>query len=340
MITGHGDDAYLYEDIRMDFSSNIYSHADLSELKAYLCGRLDVIGHYPEPEAATLERAIAEQRNVATECVVVTNGATDAIYLVAQAIGNYLPDSRRCEEKLCFKIKHPTFSEYGDACRVFGMKETEESGLHTSIWLCNPNNPTGEVTETAEVLRMAHEDALVVVDQSYEDYTIERMISPSEAIATGNIIQIFSLTKTFAVPGLRIGYVIASPKWAKRIRRSLRPWSVNALAVEAGLWLIRHQKKAVTDMDAYLAEAQRLRTNLLAIEGMEVLPTKTHFMLCRMSGMPARELKERLVCKHHILIRDASNFEGLDEYCFRIAAQTPEEDDCLVDALRSCIHKV
>ena len=339
MITGHGDDAYLYEDIRMDFSSNIYSHADLSELKAYLHGRMDVIGHYPEPEAATLEREIAKQRGVPAECVIVTNGATDAIYLVAQAMSNSLPDSSRGNEKLFFKIKHPTFSEYGDACRMFGMEETEKNRLHTFEWVCNPNNPTGEVTEKAEVLHMAHENALVVVDQSYEDYTLEELMTPSEAIAAGNIIQIFSLTKTYAVPGLRIGYVIASPEWAARLRRNLRPWSVNALAIEAGSWLTRHQKKAVSDIETYLKEAQRLRTNLLTIEGVEVLPTATHFMLCRMKGMTARELKDSLARKHHVLIRDASNFEGLDEYCFRIAAQSPEENDLLVKVMTAVNKK-
>ena len=330
MIKGHGDDAYLYEDIRTDFSSNIYSHADLSGLKAYLCERLEVIGHYPEPEATTLEQEIAQQRGVPAECVIVTNGATDAIYLVA---GAHLRGEGVITQYL---IKHPTFSEYGDACRMLGMEETKEMGMHTMLWLCNPNNPTGEVTEPEEILKMAERCSLVVVDQSYEDYTLRPMLSPRDAIGAGNIIQIFSLTKTYAVPGLRIGYVIAAPEMATRLRRGLRPWSVNALAIEAGLWLLQHQVKAVSDIPTYLAEAQRLRTNLMGIDGIEVLPTETHFMLCRAKGMTAKELKERLAREHHILIRDASNFEGLDEYCFRIAAQTPEENDGLVRSL-NCI---
>ena len=85
MIEGHGDDTYQYEGIRMNFSSNISRHPDLAALKEHLAKRLDLIDHYPEPEGWTLESMIAKKLGIPAECVIVTNGATDAIYLVAQA---------------------------------------------------------------------------------------------------------------------------------------------------------------------------------------------------------------------------------------------------------------
>ena len=358
MIHGHGDDAYQYDDIRMDFSSNIYSHADLSALKEHLRRHLDLIGHYPEPEAATLEREIARARGVPAACVIVTNGATDAIYLIAQwlGLGLPLPSSEgegtlmEARGRMRFAVRRPTFCEYADACRMYGLEEevfgskddmrleekdagAKESRLHTALWLCNPNNPTGDVLPPDDVLRLATAYGWLILDQSYEDYTDAPLLSPAEAIRHGRIIQLFSMTKTYAVPGLRIGYIIAAPSIAATLRRYLRPWSVNALAIESGRWLISHDQKAFTDKERYLHEAQRLREALVSIRGIEVQPTSTNFMLCRIAQSASAELKAHLAEKHHILIRDASNFEGLDPHYFRVAAQTPEENDKLAAAI-------
>ena len=84
MLTGHGDDLYLYNHVRLNFSSNIPAHADIEELKAFLRQQFDAVSCYPEPEPFSAEHAIARQRGVPAECVLMTNGATEAIYLVAQ----------------------------------------------------------------------------------------------------------------------------------------------------------------------------------------------------------------------------------------------------------------
>ena len=143
MIKGHGDDAYQFEDIRINFSSNIYSHADMSALKEHLCRHIHVIDSYPEPEPFSLERLIAEQLGIPADCVLVTNGATEAIYLVAQMVAPQIGS---------FILDGPSFSEYADACRLYGLSSRSEDGnlatrenKDTILWLCNPNNPTGRV---------------------------------------------------------------------------------------------------------------------------------------------------------------------------------------------------
>ena len=453
MIKGHGDDAYQFEDIRINFSSNIYSHADMSALKEHLCRHIHVIDSYPEPEPFSLERLIAEQLGIPADCVLVTNGATEAIYLVAQMVA---PQSGY------FILDGPSFSEYADACRLYGLSSRSENlsrsedysryevrgtlgenqrsaptgkansiegpdsnlvprtshlaprdnsnlvpshprtpapSIHspradTILWLCNPNNPTGRVYTQTEIDGFLAEYPLVVVDQSYEHHTLERIMTPAEGIRHDNLVQIHSLTKTYAIPGLRIGFVTAQPQLIDRLRRFVRPWSVNALAIEAARWLLTHDMKAIADLPAYLREAQRLRQNLNAIPGIKVFPTKTNFMLVRIepltssrsedfsryeerlrvgdqrSGIrgtlgensiegpdsnlvprtshlapreetPRKEersasaLKAYLAHHYGILIRDASNFNDLDERYFRIAAQLPEENDLLVKAI-SC----
>ena len=322
MIEGHGDDLYRYENIKMNFSSNIYAGTDLSALENYLCSRMDVVRSYPEPSAASLERMIARECGISPDEVLVTSGAVDAIYLIAQVYRN---------EGTC-RIMQPTFREYEDACRVFGYQEREDGAL---CWLCNPNNPTGDVMAADEVLALAERHRLLIVDQSYEDYTMAPLIQPSDVVGRDNIILLHSMTKRYAVPGLRLGYVTASSSIINRLREQYRPWAINALSLEAGKWLVQRGKTAIPDLSTYLAETQRLRTMLNEIEGIEAQQTQTNFFLCTIASATAAELKEYLAREHGILIRDASNFTGLTLHHFRIATQSRAENDALVAAIKN-----
>ena len=286
---------------------------------AYLATRPELIGHYPEPEAWSLESIIAERENLEPENVIVTNGATEAIYLIAQAF------------PLHAEIPHPTFSEYEDACKMFPRLDTE----HNMLWICNPNNPTGDVYNQSVIDRMLVNYDLLVVDQSYENYTDHFVMNARWAAQLPNLIQIHSLTKTFAVPGLRLGYITAHASLTQHLRRFLRPWSVSALSVEAGKFLMQHDDlRCKPDLN----EAQRLRDMLQQIDGILTQETHTNFMLCQFeSNHTAADLKDYLACEHHLLIRNASNFRGLTQRHFRVAAQTPAENDTLVAAIKQFV---
>jgi len=346
MINGHGDDAFHFgRPMVANFSSNVYSHVDLEPLKAHLRQRLDVIGHYPEPEPYTLERALAGQLGIDAASVCVTNGATEAIYLTAHAF-----------QDAHSTILGPTFSEYADACRLYGSEpgagwypasehffasETDTRGaLQAMIWLCNPNNPTGGIIPKEQLMKAIEEnpETVFVIDQSYGFFTKEPLLSAAEAVRYPNVIQIHSMTKRYAMPGLRLGYITANPALLEKIRAVRMPWSVNALAIEAGLYLCLHPETGPIDLEALLAETQRLRYALNAISGLTAEPTQTHFFLCHLVQSRAAELKQWLADKQGILIRDAANFEGLDAGHFRIATQTPEKNDLLVAAVRDYLE--
>ena len=320
MIEGHGDDLYRYDNIKMNFSSNIYNGTDLSALEEYLCSRMDVIRSYPEPSAASLEQMIALDCGISPDEVLVTSGAVDAIYLIAQAYRH---------EGTCH-VMQPTFREYEDACRVFGYEECKDGAL---CWLCNPNNPTGDVMAVEDVLTLAERHHLLIVDQSYEDYTIAPLLQPADVVGRDNIILLHSMTKRYAVPGLRLGYITASAPIINRLREQYRPWAINALSLEAGKWLVQRGETAISDLESYLAETQRLRALLNEIDGIETVDTQTNFFLCTIQQATAAELKEYLAREHGILIRDASNFTGLTPHHFRIATQSPAENDALVAAI-------
>lgn len=333
MIQGHGDDAYRFEHpIRANFSSNVYAHVDLEPLKAHLRASLESIGRYPEPEPYTLEARLAARLGIPAATLCVTSGATEAIYLTAQAFAGARST-----------ILQPTFSEYADACRLYG--HIVESLLPDEgpelVWFCNPNNPTGTVVPKDKLIRALTDNpqTIFVIDQSYGFFTREPLLSEAEAVRYPNLIQIHSMTKRYAVPGLRLGYLVASEPLLEKIRAVRRPWSVGALAVEAGLYLAAHPETAPIDLSALLQECARLQAALRALPGLTVEDTCTHFFLCRLQKGSAAKLKTYLAENHGILIRDASNFEGLDAHCFRIATQTPAENDALVAALAQWLSR-
>ena len=352
MLTGHGDDTYHYKNIRINFSSNVYNHFCHDGLYAHLASRMDCIRNYPPPTPSELEKEIASLHGISPDEVIVTNGATEAIYLIAQAFSEYTS-----------QILQPTFTEYEDACKLYQKPPSPPRGslLYTTdpskweallkelllskelplgglggylLWLCNPNNPTGQVIpkEILESAIVAHPNVIFVIDESYAPFTQEPLIGCKNQFP--NVILLHSMTKEFAIPGLRIGYITGSASLLSRIRKCRMPWAVNQLAIEAAHYLLAHRCDYALDLPALMAERKRMSKELSAIDGITVYPSDTHILLCRIEGITAAQLKDFLANNHGILIRDASNFKGLDEHHFRIAVQTQEENDHLLKVLR------
>lgn len=334
MIQGHGDDIYRYADISLNFSSNVYNHHSQQPLMDFIASQLSALNNYPEPTPATLERKLAATHGLEPQQVMVTNGATEAIYLTAQAYSRSFTT-----------VVVPTFAEYADACRLHGhivrtVGHLDEMPEGTDlVWLCNPCNPTGQVMEAARLLDSikSHPYTLYIIDASYAPFTDKQLISPVETAQLSNVLMLHSMTKEFAVPGLRIGYVTAAAALTARLRRQQMPWSVNALAQIAGCWLLDHRADYKLPLDMLLSERERVAGQLRATGCIDVLPSDTHILLCRLHCGTAAELKDYLARQHGILIRDASNFEGLSDGHFRIAVQTPEHNELLIKAIQKYI---
>ncbi|MDR0349139.1 MAG: pyridoxal phosphate-dependent class II aminotransferase [Tannerella sp.] len=331
MLNGHGDDMYRYDrKIVSNFSSNVYNQGDLSGLKSFLKEQLDSISSYPHPEAGSLQHKIASKNAISPANVCVTNGSTESVYLIAQTFRHKRSG-----------ILMPAFSEYADACRIHNhqtayIRRLEKLQPFDIIWLCNPNNPTGEVYDKAHLTAQVNRSpkVLFVIDQAYGSFTEKPLFSPDESAAMPNMIILHSLTKQYAIPGLRLGYMTAHKNWISRLRMQRMPWSVNSLAIAAGHYLLDNRENA-PDLTAYLTEKDRLCKALQTNRELEVFPSDTHFMLIRLCRGKAADLKAFLVNEYGILIRDASNFYGLNDSFIRIAAQTFAENQVLIHAVKT-----
>lgn len=332
MIYGHGDDTYRYGDkIKINFSTNIYQKADLTGLKEHLMAHFDVVKHHPEPIPEQLEGLIAEKLGIPANMVMVTNGTEEAIYLIAQLYRGWAS-----------VIPQPTYNEFADACRLYGHLISYERADDLELlpqdriyWMCVPDNPTGNVLLKPLVIHLIRQNPrfLHVVDLSFANYTLQPMIEPREMTDCYNVMLLYSLSAKYAIPGLRLAYITASPIIIDRLRQLRQPWTVGSLEIEAGKYLIANDPQMLPDLKEWLAEAQRLRKALDAIDGLMVMDTATNYMLVNVDWADSPTLKNWLIENYGILIRDASNFHGLDNHCFRVASQTPKENDELIKAL-------
>lgn len=337
MTEGHGDDAYKFQKaIKINFSSNIFTKVDHSALLEHLAASDDMLRTYPEPEPYSLEKKLAGMLDVSPENVMVTNGATEAIYLIALA--------RRGSAS---EIISPTFREYQDACLMHGhtIKFTPSPFSPTpgfdNLWVCNPNNPTGEVFDKERMIHTIHHHPshLFVTDAAYADYTLLPTLTAQEAISSGNAIMLSSLTKRFAIPGLRIGYAVGSKTLLHNIRRFRMPWSVNAPAIKAAEYLLDHIDSYPIEAASLVDEARRVAGELSKI-GIATSPSRCNFILCRLPHGTADALKRHLVESHGILIRDASNFHSLSPLHFRIAVQSTFENNLLIAAISQWMNSI
>jgi threonine-phosphate decarboxylase len=335
MIEGHGDDGWKYAaPLRADFSSNVYYGGLDAGLREHLRGMIDAVTHYPEAGAVTLQHVAADAYGVDKGALLVTNGATEAIYLIAQAFRGQRAT-----------IVGPTFAEYEDACRLQEMEVRrvsweelmaggEPGGL---VFVCNPNNPTGRALAVEELLGLADRwpSALVVVDESYIEFT--GATAGILGYRRPNVLVLRSLTKSCRIPGLRVGFVIGSEPLVQRLSRTKMPWSVNRLAIEAGLYIFRHREDFVVPVGSLLAATAEWRKELAAGTGWRVADTDTHYFLMETpSAFTAAPLKLHLVSRYGLLIRDAANFKGLSPHHFRVACQSPEQNQLLTEALLEC----
>lgn len=333
----------------VDFSANSNPHGPHPAVLAAVQAALDpaTLAHYPDRDCLALRAAIAATEETSSNRVLPGNGATELIHLLALALVE--PGSRHL-------IAAPTFGQYAHAIRLLGGEVIEirpanpefrfEAGAIAAavrrwqpdaIWLCNPNNPTGQQWSAAELahLRATYSSQRTwwVIDESYRYFAAAP--TPVAGWAEGdNLIILRSLTKDQALAGLRLGYVLAAPTVIAALRAAQPTWSVNALAQVAGVAALQEPVLIWREqsLDCLRRHAVELWSRLIEL-GYAVLPTDTTYTLVAVEN--AATFRQELL-RQGIQVRDCASF-GLPQYV-RIAARRPEENDRLVAAIINLRH--
>jgi histidinol-phosphate aminotransferase len=284
---------------------------------------------YPGDDETPLRAGLAQQSGVLPANVALGNGSAELLWLIALAV--LQQDDR-------VAIVGPTFGEYARAARTVGAHVTQVEAV-TDIpparlaFVCNPNNPTGALVGRREIELLLHDrnDRVVVVDEAYAAFAAERSRSQDLLASHNNLIILRSLTKDHALPGLRLGYLLASPELAGAVEAVRPPWSVNAGALRAGLATLEPEANAHVDRARSLVATSRaLLTDRLTAIGYAVRPSAANFVLVNVGDATAFR---RTLLPHGMIVRDCTSF-GLPA-CVRIACRLPEQCARLIEVVTS-----
>ena len=347
----HGGDVWKKKDPHewIDFSANINPLGmPPSLIKALETAYAD-IGYYPDPYASVAAGSVARYLHTDGENLLLTNGGIDALRIAAEHFASrhcLIPVPCFCEYKrfahntgAAAEIVPAIKNDAGYAVDMEAIKRKMQSG--SLVFLCNPANPTGSVIDSEKMLDFLlcamRARAFVIIDEAFIDfcpkYSMREYIDGFEHVMIAG-----SLTKFFAVPGLRLGYLYGNKKTISDIKSKTPPWMLNVFAQAAA--------GALDDTEEF-SEKTRMQTKknklylkerLIAM-GFTVCESHANYLLANGEdiGIKAETLSRRLE-EHLIMIRDCSNYEGLGKYDFRVAVKSREDIKRLIFALRRVVQ--
>lgn len=344
-------------DSLLDFSVNVRPEGAPEFLRLALCRALDHISAYPSPHAEEAMEAAARVYGLPADCFVFGNGTNELIHLLARVLKE--------DGTPCAAVIEPAFSEYALACGLAGLEvrhpdcgvrrdgDSDEDMLRqllslltdiparAAVWLANPGNPSGSFLPPASCRRLleARPDLLWIIDEAFAAYAGPDDVSSLITQLPDNAVLLRSLTKFHAVPGVRLGYMVTRAERARRWRRQLPAWSVNAFALAAAQAVLADTSDFA---DRTRDENRRRREHLCAclrdVPGITVFPSLANYVLFRCEQAPA-DLYARLLREYGIAVRDCSNYRGMEDGSwFRAAVRLEEDHQRLADALRGILH--
>jgi cobyric acid synthase CobQ/L-threonine-O-3-phosphate decarboxylase len=354
---GHGGDlttaAALFgkpEGGFLDFSSNMNPFGPPEAVGRLLAEKWRELARYPDPASRGLIRAIARACGVPEECVVAGNGAAELIDLAV-----------RVRAPRAAGIVRPSFSEYEEAVRKaggdivdillrkedgFALREetVRQAAERTDLLIIgHPNNPTGRLADPELLKRLARSGKRIIVDEAFIDFvpdeeavSLIRLAAETEGLAV-----IRSLTKFYAIPGARLGFMVASPEFIRAVRMLQVPWSVNAAAQWIGEAVLEEREYAERTR-RWLADERPWLAARLESVGLTVYPSDANFLLVSIPsayGADAKQLQQAMGEKG-VLIRDASLFPGLDPSYFRLAVRTRAENEAMLECLVASLEAI
>jgi threonine-phosphate decarboxylase len=325
----------------IDFSVNLnpYMPIDSSEAVRQAYG---TVFAYPDNRYEGFRESAARFASVHADNVIPGNGSTEIIRLVAESI---------LDKGDIVAIPCPTFGEYEQQCRLFGAgiryirfediarQEYWHMKGCKAAFLCNPNNPDGRLLPANEVEAMVRfceeNDIAAIIDEAFID-----LADPVQSVAGlvetyDNLLVMRSLTKSFAIPGLRLGFGIACKETADILNKARLTWNLDSIAAEVGIYFMDNAGSRLDVSRSYIKrEREWLAERISYIKGIKPLPASANYFLVDVSGtgMASGEFAERML-RERIIVRDCSSFNMQGDTFIRLAVRSREDNERLVKAL-------
>lgn len=333
----------------LDYSSNINPLGVPESFKQKVIESFDILEKYPDPDYVELRENIGKYNNTEIENIVVGNGATEILFLYIKSLkpkkalllAPSFAEYRRALESVDCEIIYHNLEEKRD------FKLDVQSFLETLpqcdlVVICNPNNPTGNFIPLKDIKKINEElkrrgtklfidEAFIEFIKGWEDFTAVNL-------KDSNIFVMRALTKFFAVPGVRLGYGISyDNEVMKKIPKYKEPWSINSFADIAGkimLW----DRDYIEKSEKWIEEEKVWFYNeTLKVEGIKSYRTNTNFILIQLLNKTSAEVREKMI-ERGIVVRDASNFVGLNNHYIRLAIKDRENNKKVLQALGEVVR--
>ncbi|MBI5633462.1 MAG: threonine-phosphate decarboxylase [Nitrospirae bacterium] len=324
----------------MDFSASINPLGVPKTAVAAIKKAISLLPHYPEPLADSLASCIARHYGVSAESVICGNGSTELIYLIPRVL-----------KPKRVLVTAPTFSEYERACKSNQpsvvscqlLKAENNFDINADAFigymkgcnlafLCNPNNPTGRLLKKKDVLKIAAAaqelGCYLVVDEAFMDFCPDETVI-KHVSRNPYLIVLRSMTKFYALAGLRIGFGVFQPKLAQMVKMQKEPWTVNCIADAVGRTVLDDRAYQAKSLGMICREKQYLEAGFDRLS-IKYIPSSANYYLIWMDNA---QRVIRSLSKKGILLRDCSNFDGLSETYLRIAVRSRTENRILLKEL-------
>lgn len=343
----HGGDIYSYAEILkktpehiIDMSASINPLPLPEKISQKVYEKFALLNRYPDTEARKFRKILEELYGIPYSSTICGNGSTELIYL---AVASFNPRS--------VLILEPTFIEYERACkvnmirnisRVFSLKAEEildktfktlKTSHYDMVFLCNPNNPTGWLIGKDKILWLIKnfKNTLFIIDEAFIDFVPQESVL-SEAILMQNTLVLRSLTKFYGMAGLRFGYAAGNIKLIDKIRENQQPWNTNSIAQWIAEEMIRDESFRLKSFEFFKKEKEFFELSMRNL-ALEYFSSVANFYLLRFS----KTYIHKQLIKKGILVRNCSNFYGLNEYFIRVSVKTRKENSIFFEELQKVI---
>ncbi|MGB8029130.1 MAG: aminotransferase class I/II-fold pyridoxal phosphate-dependent enzyme [Terracidiphilus sp.] len=337
----------------IDFSASVNPLPPPDAVVNVLCDQMrtrTILTAYPDINYTALKQALAEYAQVDPSAIAIGNGVMPLLDAALRGLG-----LRKC------LVPVPSFTEYrrvlracGTECCVLKYGDEEEFAIDAgsviselkatnarAVLVANPQSPSGRLVNGTELLQLCEAafalGVTTIVDEAFIDYAPEESLSRTAAKLRGLVV-LRTLTKFFAMPGLRVAYAVAHPEVRAAMESCIPAWPVDSIAAEAARLALADGASMAAARDTNKRERSWLADNIRSL-GVEVFSSEANFLLVRIAkAREGYELWQRLIIEHCVVIRSCANFEGMDERYFRIGVRTNPENRMLVRALAEELH--